>query len=502
MSEIHRTNQRAIYPLSLDGRGLRLAVRPPRPATRGRTRWTHHALRDHHRGRAHRTLLGRPAPRRGRVAGIRHSPRHPPQGRSKLRSRSPSFAPIRPGRSTCATRRSSGTVPPTGSGTTRSRLAAMPSPMTGSRGESRTWDSGNSMAAPRTTSCGAKIWRRNRTMWAPGASSSIPPHRPGNAISHSTTATSTPPSSRSFVGVTRKTRARERNWQSSVERVPLHRPGPLRPTESTGRLTICPWSSMVATPRTSPTTMRPSASTSGIFGPTCSAVVPSGGRRPTTSGTSPSPTPSSGPTPERAPPMFGTQTAARATLERPTTTSCSAVDGGSPKTGGRYTSLQAPTASSGASRPNRRSSLRETTASGTPVVLLSVPGMVELPGDRVGVPMIGYAVPHKYPRRKPLGDIAWATWQKGRLVALAADEHGSFRTPDLLFKGNTMRANVRTKHVGNLLVEVVGDDGNPVSGHTFDDCDPIRGDYLSHSVTWRGDPAIRREGHRPVSFRV
>ena len=116
--------------------------------------------------------------------------------------------------------------------------------------------------------------------------------------------------------------------------------------------------------------------------------------------------------------------------------------------------------------------------------------------------MIGYAVPHKYPRRKPLGEIAWATWQKGRLVALVADEHGSFRTPALLFDGTTMRANVRTKHVGMLRLEVVGDDGVPIPGHTFDDCDPISGDYLNHLVTWRGDPTIRRHDNQPVSFRV
>ena len=53
-----------------------------------------------------------------------------------------------------------------------------------------------------------------------------------------------------------------------------------------------------------------------------------------------------------------------------------------------------------------------------------------------------------------------------------------------------------------LLVEVVGDDGAPIPDHTFDNCDPISGDYLSHLVTWRGDPTIRREDHRPVSFRV
>ena len=72
----------------------------------------------------------------------------------------------------------------------------------------------------------------------------------------------------------------------------------------------------------------------------------------------------------------------------------------------------------------------------------------------------------------------------------------------MLFDGNTMRVNVSTKHVGALRVEVVGDDGAPIPGHTLDDCDPISGDYLDHRVTWRGDPTISREDHRPVSFRI
>ena len=53
-----------------------------------------------------------------------------------------------------------------------------------------------------------------------------------------------------------------------------------------------------------------------------------------------------------------------------------------------------------------------------------------------------------------------------------------------------------------LRVEVVDDDGAPIPGHAFDDCDPISGDYLNHLVTWRGDPTIRRHDNQPVSFRV
>ncbi len=61
-------------------------------------------------------------------------------------------------------------------------------------------------------------------------------------------------------------------------------------------------------------------------------------------------------------------------------------------------------------------------------------GMVELPDDRIGVPFIGYRVPHKYPRRIPLGEIAWAYWKKGRLIALEAPEFGEFRTANVILR--------------------------------------------------------------------
>ncbi|MBS3762773.1 MAG: hypothetical protein KGZ25_05640, partial [Planctomycetes bacterium] len=56
-------------------------------------------------------------------------------------------------------------------------------------------------------------------------------------------------------------------------------------------------------------------------------------------------------------------------------------------------------------------------------------GMIELPDDRVGVAFTGYRIPHKHPRRRPLGELAWALWDRGRLVALKAPEKGQFRTP-------------------------------------------------------------------------
>jgi len=129
-------------------------------------------------------------------------------------------------------------------------------------------------------------------------------------------------------------------------------------------------------------------------------------------------------------------------------------------------------------------------------------GMVELPGDRVGVPFIGYAIPHKYPRRRPLGQMGWATWQTGRLVALEAPERGEFTTFPVKFKGAALHVNARTQHAGGIRIELIGGDGKPMPGRTLDDCDLINGDYLDLPVTWRGESSIPRKEDEPVSLRV
>jgi len=129
-------------------------------------------------------------------------------------------------------------------------------------------------------------------------------------------------------------------------------------------------------------------------------------------------------------------------------------------------------------------------------------GMVELPGGRVGVPFTGFRVPHKYTRRPPLGEIAWAWWQKGRIVALEAEEHGEFRTMYVIFKGNELHLNVRTDHVGEVRVEVLESGGKPVKGRTFEDCDPINGDFLDRVVTWHGESYLDRGSNEPLAFRV
>ncbi len=128
-------------------------------------------------------------------------------------------------------------------------------------------------------------------------------------------------------------------------------------------------------------------------------------------------------------------------------------------------------------------------------------GLVDLPGDRMGILVSGSPVPHKHPRRPPLGKLAWAWWPKGRLVALKAPLEGFFALHPLVFPGRTVRVNFRTTFTGYLKVEACGHDGKILPGRSFDDCDWLNGDQLDQVVTWHGQADLGHPGDSPVALR-
>lgn len=126
-------------------------------------------------------------------------------------------------------------------------------------------------------------------------------------------------------------------------------------------------------------------------------------------------------------------------------------------------------------------------------------GMVELPGDRIGILLLGSKVPHKHPRRPPLGGIAWATWPKGRLVALKAATQGSFKTWPILFKGRTVHLNYRTAPAGFIKLEILDPDNAVL--RRFDDCDTLSGNELDRIVTWKGQSDLGHTDNAPIILR-
>ena len=112
-------------------------------------------------------------------------------------------------------------------------------------------------------------------------------------------------------------------------------------------------------------------------------------------------------------------------------------------------------------------------------------GLAEIPGDRVVMPYCGFAVPHKFPRLGPLGEVALAVWPKQRIAAIVADEDGYFVTNPLRAAGGELWLNFETSRGGSVRVEVDG-----VGGRGLGDCDPLFGNHLSKRVTWKGEQDI------------
>ena len=85
-----------------------------------------------------------------------------------------------------------------------------------------------------------------------------------------------------------------------------------------------------------------------------------------------------------------------------------------------------------------------------------------------------------------LGHICLARWRKDGFMSLEAPTQGSWTTVPMSFAGAQLRVNAYTPYGGEILVELAREDGEPIPGFTFEDCDSISGDVPDHVVTWQG----------------
>jgi len=88
--------------------------------------------------------------------------------------------------------------------------------------------------------------------------------------------------------------------------------------------------------------------------------------------------------------------------------------------------------------------------------------------------------------------------KRDRYVARAADEKGgTLLTQPLELKGRTLTVNADIQ--GEMRIRLVSETGKPVRGYDWKDCPPLKGDSISHKVSWRGsgekppDTAVRLE---------
>ncbi len=109
--------------------------------------------------------------------------------------------------------------------------------------------------------------------------------------------------------------------------------------------------------------------------------------------------------------------------------------------------------------------------------------LVPLGKDRVAIPYAGIDHPHKYPRWPGVigGAAGWASWPRGRLAGLVAEETGEFATFRVKVTGRALRVNARVHRAGEIRVGLLN-----VKSREVEACDAILGDSLSHAVAWRG----------------
>lgn len=116
-------------------------------------------------------------------------------------------------------------------------------------------------------------------------------------------------------------------------------------------------------------------------------------------------------------------------------------------------------------------------------------GLVPLGDREMGIMYAGYPHTHNEDTRHrgPVGTLHWAIWDKDRVVAIEAPGEGAFSTPQFAIKGRRLVLNLRTEVAGEVRVQLRrSGEEEVISGCSFADCDPIRGDQPAAVVTWRG----------------
>ncbi|MDC0302588.1 hypothetical protein OAL23_00295 [bacterium] len=132
--------------------------------------------------------------------------------------------------------------------------------------------------------------------------------------------------------------------------------------------------------------------------------------------------------------------------------------------------------------------------------------MVELPDEPDKFSMyasenLGIKGPHKdggFPR------VRRFTIRKDGFVSVRAEtERGELVTKPLIFAGGklTVNYNARLREGGFIHVEVLDEKQRPIPGFTVSDCDPLSGDEIDATVTWKGRMDVSSLAGKPIYLR-
>jgi hypothetical protein len=89
----------------------------------------------------------------------------------------------------------------------------------------------------------------------------------------------------------------------------------------------------------------------------------------------------------------------------------------------------------------------------------------------------------------------------GFVSVQAGSATGELLTKPLTFKGSHLLLNFSTSAAGSLRIEIQDMNRNPISRFRLEDCPPIIGDTIEHSVQWEGKPNLAAIAGKPVRLR-
>jgi len=103
-------------------------------------------------------------------------------------------------------------------------------------------------------------------------------------------------------------------------------------------------------------------------------------------------------------------------------------------------------------------------------------------------------------KTKYTSSIGLAKWKVDRFVSAdAAADGGVLTTVPVLFTGDRLEVNARTRPGGSLAVELLDAARRTLSG--FPKSNPIRGDNVRHLIRWPGNSSLSAHQGKPVSLR-
>lgn len=126
-------------------------------------------------------------------------------------------------------------------------------------------------------------------------------------------------------------------------------------------------------------------------------------------------------------------------------------------------------------------------------------GLVKLPGDEEHCSV--YATEAYYTGQD--SRLRRFTFRIDGFVSVqASNAGGELLAKPIEFAGKELRINFSTIQDGMLRIELQAAHGDPLEGFSLNDCPPIRGDAIEHTVAWKHGADLSRLSGTPVRLRV